>query len=140
VASVVTTNSGAYTVAVTPEIGTSYRAEFLSGTTRVPSTVAVVQVRPQVRLVLRSVVGVRANLRTAVISGLSYEGKFVLVQRKNRLGEWSTVKRVTVGADSAARFSVRLPSGTSRIRTLLPASQAGTGYVASASRVVLASR
>jgi plastocyanin len=139
-ASVVTNNSGAYNAVVTPEIGTSYRAEFQSGTTRVASAVEAIQVRPQVRLVVRSIAGVRAYLRTAVISSLSYAGKYVLVQRQNRLGSWSTVKRVTLGAQSASRFSVRLPSGTSRIRIFLPASQAGSGYVAAASRTILVTR
>ena len=140
VASVVTTNNGAYSVAVTPENGTSYRAEFQNGTARVASVVSAVQVRPQVRLVLRSVKGVRAYLRTAAISGLSYEGRYVLVQRQTRTGGWTTVKRVTLGALSADRFSVRVPSGTSRIRTLLLASQAGPGYLASASRAIAVNR
>jgi hypothetical protein len=138
--SVATTNNGAYTAVVTPEIGTSYRAEFLNGTARVASTVTAIQVRPQVRLVLRSVEGVRAFLRTAAISSLSYQGKYVLVQRKSRLSGWTTVKRVTLGAQSTARFAVRLPSGTSSVRILLPASQAGSGYLASTSRTLLVTR
>ena len=84
--------------------------------------------------------GVRAYLRTAVISSLTYQDTYVLVQRKNSRGTWSTVKRVTLGAMSAARFSVRVPSGTSRIRTFLPASQAGTGYLASGSRTLTVTR
>jgi hypothetical protein len=35
---------------------------------------------------------------------------------------------------------VRIPNGTSRIRTLLPASQAGTGYLSSASRAIAVNR
>ena len=47
VASVATTNGGTYTVPVTPEIQTSYRAEFQNGTARVVSAVQAVQVRPR---------------------------------------------------------------------------------------------
>lgn len=140
VASVVTTNGGSFTVPVTPEIRTSYRAEFQSGTTRVVSPLAVVQVRPKVGLGLRTVKGIRAYFTVRVTSSQSYEGNYVLVQRKNSLGRWTTVKRTTLGAFSSDRFSVRIPNGTSRIRTVLPASQAGTGYLFSASRVIVVSR
>ncbi len=140
VASVVTTNGGAYSLAVNPEIRTGYRAEFSDGAVRVVSAVTAVEVRPQVRLVLRYVRGVRAYLRTSVISSLSYAGKFALVQRRNAIGGWTTVKRVELGASSTARFAVRLPSGTSRIRMLLTASQAGAGYLSSASRTLLVTR
>jgi plastocyanin len=140
VASVMTTNGGTYTVAVTPEIRTSYRAEFQNGTARVVSAVAAVQVRPKVRLVLRTVKGVRARFTVKVISGQTYEGRYVRVQRKNSLGHWTTIKRTTLGVFSSDRFSVRIWNGTSRIRTLLPASQAGPGYLASASRTISVSR
>lgn len=140
VASVATTNGGAYTVAVTPEIKTSYRAEFQNGADRVTSAVAAVQVRPRVGLVLRTVKGLRAYFTVRVTSSQTYEGNYVLVQRKNSLGRWTTVKRTTLGAFSSDRFSVRIPNGTSRIRTLLPASQAGAGYLFSASRTIAVSR
>jgi hypothetical protein len=140
VASVATTNGGTYTVAVTPEIQTSYRAEFQNGAARVASAVTAVQVRPLVRLALRTVKGARAYLTVKVTSSQSYEGSYVLVQRKNSLGRWTTVKRTTLGAFSSDRFSVRVPNGTSRIRTLLPASQAGDGYLSAASRTVTVNR
>jgi hypothetical protein len=140
VASVATTNGGTYTVAVTPEIRTSYRAEFQNGTTRVVSPVTAVQVRPQVGLVLRKVTGIRAYFTVRVTSSLTYENKYVLVQRRNSLGGWTTLKRSTLGAFSTARFAVRIPNGTSRVRTVLPASQAGDGYLSSRSRVITVSR
>lgn len=140
VASVATTNGGAYTLAVTPEIETSYRAEFQNGTARVVSSVSAEQVRPRVGLVLRTVKGIRAYLTVRATSSLTYEGKYVLVQRKNSFGRWTTVKRTTLGTFSSDRFAVRLPNGTSRIRALLPASQAGVGYLSSASRTIVVSR
>jgi plastocyanin len=140
VASVATTNGGTYTFAVSPEIQTSYRAEFQSGTDRIVSAVAAVQVRPRVGLVLRTVKGARAYFTVKVTSSQTYEGTYVLVQRKNSLGRWTTITRTTLGAFSSDRFSVRIANGTSRIRTLLPASQAGAGYLSSASRAIAVSR
>jgi plastocyanin len=129
VASVATTNGGTYNVAVAQ-----------NGTARVVSAVQAVQVRPRVGLVLRAVKGMRAYFTVKVTSSQTYEGNYVLVQRKNSLGRWTTVKRTTLGAFSSDRFSVRIPNGTSRIRTLLPASQAGTGYLSSASRAIAVNR
>jgi len=140
VASVATANGGTYTFAVTPPIGTSYRAEFLSGTTRVVSPVVEIAVRPAVGLTLRSFKGAQANFTVKVTSDMNYAGKYVRVQRKNSLGGWTTLKRATLGTFSSARFSVTLPRGTSRIRTFLPAAQAGAGYVASTSRTIIVSR
>jgi plastocyanin len=140
VASVATTNGGAYTVAVTPEIATSYRAEFANGTTRVVSPVTAISVSPAVGLALRSVKGSHANFTVRVTSGMSYEGRYVRVQRKNSFGGWTTLKQATLGTFSTARFSVHLPKGTSRIRTFLPSSQAGVGYLSSTSRTIIVSR
>jgi plastocyanin len=140
VASVATTNGGAYTVAVTPEIATSYRAEFANGTTRVVSPVTAISVSPAVGLVLRSVKGGHANFTVRVTSGMTYEGRYVRVQRMNSLGGWTTLKQATLGSFSTARFSVHLPKGTSRIRTFLPSSQAGVGYLSSTSRTIILSR
>jgi plastocyanin len=140
VTSVAPTNGGNYTVAVTPEIATNYRAEFQNGTARVVSPVTAVAVRPAIRLTLRSIKGTHANFTVRVTSGMTYEGKYVRVQRKNSLGGWTTLKRATLGTFSTARFTVHLPKGTSRIRTLLPASQAGTGYLSGTSRTATLSR
>jgi plastocyanin len=140
VTSVAPTNGGNYTVAVTPEIATNYRAEFQNGTARVVSPVTAVAVRPAIRLTLRSVKGTLANFTVRVTSGMTYEGKYVRVQRKNSLGGWTTLKRATLATFSTARFTVHLPKGTSRIRTLLPGSQAGEGYLSSTSRTATLSR
>ncbi len=129
-----------YTVPVTPDLATSYRAEFQSGATRVVSPVTLVSVRPAIGLVLRSRSDGRARFTVKVTSGISYEGSFVRVQRKNTLGGWTTLKPAVLGSFSTARFSVRLPRGTSQIRVLLPATQAGAGYLSSTSRTVTLSR
>jgi hypothetical protein len=140
VTSVPTNGSGSYTFGVTPDIATNYRAEFANGADRVMSPVSAVSVRPSVSLVLRSRSGSRAYFAVRVTSGETYEGMYVRVQRKNQFGGWTTLKRATLGTFSTARFAVRLPSGTSRIRTLLPSSQAGVGYLAGVSGIVTVAR
>ena len=139
-ASVVTTNGGQYTLPVTPDLATSYRAEFQGDSTRVVSPVTQVSVRPAVGLVLRSRSDGRARFTVKVTSGMNYEGAYVRVQRQNSFGGWTTLKRATLGAFSAARFSVLLPIRTSRVRVLLPATQAGSGYLSSTSRTITLSR
>jgi len=140
VSSVVTTNGGTFSVDVTPEIATSYRAEYQSGTTRVVSSVTPVSVRPAVGLVVRSVQGSRARLTTRATSSIDYEGAFVRVQRQNSLGGWTTMRTVTLGAFSSVRFAARTPNGTTRIRVVMPSSQAGDGYLAGTSRTITLSR
>jgi hypothetical protein len=139
-ASVVTTNGGEYALPVTPDLATSYRAEFQSDSTRVVSPVTLVSVRPAVGLVLRSRSDGGARFTVKVTSGTNYEGAYVRVQRQNSFGGWTTLKRATLGAFSTARFTVRLPNGTSRIRAFLPTTQAGAGYLSSTSRTATLSR
>ena len=140
VGSATTTSGGAYVLQVTPSIYTGYRAEFQSGTDRITSSLATVEVRPQVTLAKRFVKGRYLYLSTKVVSNASYAGKYLVVQRKNSLGGWTTLKTVTMGTFSSARFAVRIPKGSSQVRTLLRASQAGDGYLSSTSNVVFARR
>jgi hypothetical protein len=46
------------------------------------------------------------------------------------------VKQISLGVNSRAIFSARLPHGRSILRLVLPASQAGVGHVASTSRSI----
>jgi len=140
VSSVTSTNGGTFSVDLTPEIATSYRAEYQSGATRVVSPVTSVSVRPAIGLVVRSVQGSRARLTARATSSIDYEGAFVRVQRQNTFGGWTTMKTVTLGAFSSVRFAVRLPNGTTRIRVVMPSSQAGAGYLAGTSRTITLSR
>jgi hypothetical protein len=87
---------------------------------------------------VRKLVGRRVVLSTKATSAISYRGHSVLVQRRTGFGEWVSVKRVVLrGGPFATRTTVRLPKGLSRIRVLMPKSQAGTGYVAGVSRTLL---
>jgi len=81
--------------------------------------------------------GLRGRLYIAkVTSDLNYAGKFVLVQKRNAIGTWKTLKRVYLGANSNAAFRVHLAHGRTVLRLALPESQAGAGYVQGISRLM----
>ncbi len=81
--------------------------------------------------------GLNGRLYVAkVTSDLSYGGRYVLVQKRNALGGWKTLKHVYLGANSRAVFRLTLARGRSVLRLALPASQAGAGYVAGLSRLL----
>ena len=70
-----------------------------------------------------------ASRSTKATSAIPYAGHYVLVQRRNALGQWVSLKRVALKSSTVAtRTAVRLPKGLSRIRILMPQSQVGTGY------------
>ena len=75
-----------------------------------------------------------------VTSDLGYGGHWVLVQRRNALGGWHSVKRVFLGSSSRAVFRMRLPHGRSVLRLFLPESQAGAGYVSGLSHLLFVRR
>ena len=131
VATVASEPNGSYAFALPPQIRTEYKVQFTDGSTRGESATVAVAVRPKVTLAVKSVRGGTATLRTGVVSGLTYAGKPLLLQRRNSEGGWTTVRTITLGQFSAATVKVKLPSATTRWRTYLQASQAGGGYEAS---------
>lgn len=128
VATTTTEGDGSYAFALPPQLRTEYRTQFVDGAAKAESPVVTVLVRPKVALSVRSVSGGKAKLRTGVVSTVSYAGKPVLVQRRNSQGGWTTIRTVKLGQFSSSTFTVRVPSGTSRWRVYLQASQAGGGY------------
>jgi plastocyanin len=131
VASVATEADGSFRYAEPPRTRTDYMAQFTDGTTKGTSSAVVVTVRPKVTLVTRSVRSGKATFKTGVVSSASYAGKYVLLQRRNSAGGWTTVKKIKLGEFSSRVFSVRIPSGRSKWRTYLQVTMAGAGYVAS---------
>jgi plastocyanin len=128
VATTTTQGDGSYAFSLPPQLRTEYRTQFADGAAKAESPVATVLVRPKVTLAVKSVSGRTAKLRTGVVSTFSYAGKPVLIQRRNSQGGWTTIRTVRLGDFSAATFTVRVPSGTTRWRVYLQASQAGGGY------------
>jgi hypothetical protein len=125
-AALLTTKSGGrWSVVVRPTIETSYEATSLNDQTP-PLTIGV---RPKVTLGRTG-----RQFVARVVSTVSYEHHFVLLQRRARRG-WKTLQRVVLGR-TPRRFRVRLPHGLSRVRIFLPRSQAGAGYLPAFSRTV----
>lgn len=134
--STVTAANGNFSVAASPQIQTSYRAQVQSNGAPVLSSVVTAEVRPKVTLSLRSATKKFAKFQTRVSSRVSYAGKLIVVQRQNNLGNWVALKTTTLGSESSARFGVQLRKGVNRFRTFMPESQVGTGYIASSSNAV----
>ena len=130
-ATATTQANGAFTFSVSPTIQTSYLAHWRTTN----SNPVTVNVAPRVGL------GLSGRMYVAkVTSDLTYGGHWVLVQRRNVLGGWHSIKRVFLGDNSRALFRVRLPHGRSVLRLVLPTSQAGTGYVQGLSRLLAVRR
>jgi hypothetical protein len=121
--------NGRWHISTEPAIATKYEAAWLTNRAG-PISVGV---RPLVTLRRRGqrfVVGVR--------SSATYQNRYVLLQR--RVGRrWKKVAKVVLRR-RPRRFDASLPRGRSRVRAFLPASQAGAGYLPSASVVVVVRR
>ena len=128
VATTTTQGDGSYAFSLPPQLRTEYRAQFADGAAKAESPVVTVLVRPRVTLAVKSVSGSTARMRTGVVSTVSYAGKPLLLQRRNSQGGWTTIRTVRLGQFSTQTFSVKAPSGTTRWRVYLQASQAGGGY------------
>jgi plastocyanin len=129
-ATTLTDSDGTWRLVVRPRIRTEYRAQAGATTS---SEAPIIFVRPGVQL---RVLSARSGRFYTKVSALrSYRGKTVTVQRLS--GEtWVRVKRVRLGANSAVRFTARLPR-TARIRVLVPSSP---GYLQGFSRTALVRR
>jgi plastocyanin len=129
--STTTAANGSFAFGVSPTIKTTYQAHWR--TTASPNV--TVNVAPRVGL------GRIGRLYvTKVTSDLNYAGHFVLVQKRNAIGGWKTLKRVFLGGNSRAVFGLRLARGHSVLRIALPESQAGAGYVQGMSRMLFVKR
>src|SRR5256714_12026822 len=130
-ATTTTQANGAFTFSVSPTIQTSYLAHWRTTN----SNPVMVNVAPRVGF------GLSGRMYVAkVTSDLTYGGHWGLVQRRNVLGGWHSIKRVFLGDNSRAAFRLTLPRGRSVLRLALPSSQAGVGYVQGLSRLLAVKR
>jgi plastocyanin len=140
VGSAVSSNNGNWSFVVKPRIQTTYEARWKPTGPMVTSSPAVANVRPQVGFRVKGARGRVVTFFTKVRGARPFAGKFLNLQRKNRLGRWVTLRKVTLGSTSAATFKSRLPRGRSTVRLFMPAAQAAPGYVAGISRALTLSR
>jgi hypothetical protein len=127
---VTTTTGGVWSDQVSPQIKTSYQAQWGTAT----SAALIVKVRPQLVLSLVSRTARRGTFSVQVNGAHSFAGKHVLVQRLGSGGAL-TVKHVALDSSSSATFSIRLPKHRARVRVVMPVSQAAPGYLAGYSNV-----
>jgi plastocyanin len=126
-ATVITGADGTFSFNVTPKVLTTYRATWKTASS-LPVQTAVA---PSISF------GRLNGFVTRVFAGRSMARKQVQLQRFSNLGQWVTIKRVTLDLDSRIRFQAPLPVGANRLRIAMSVNQAGAGYLAGFSREIV---
>jgi plastocyanin len=127
-ADILTGPGGTFSFIIAPRILTTYQASW-KGAYALPTTV---QVAPKISL------GRNNGWLIHVAGGTSFAGRTVQLQRLNLLtGQWVTLKKPMLNSASSAKVQATLPKGTSRLRVAMSVNQAGAGYLAAFSPIVI---
>ena len=126
VATLQTTTGGAFTFTVTPQVNTTYQAQWKS----LESSV-IIQVQPVIKLPFVSKTGF---FHFYVTAASSFAGKTVFLQRYTLARTWVNIRTLTLGPKSGRLISVRfvrslIPRGRWSIRVFMPATEMGGGYL-----------
>jgi plastocyanin len=126
VATLQTTTNGAFTFSVTPQLTTTYQAQWSGSENSV-----VVQVQPMIKLPFVSKSGF---FHFYVTAATSFAGKTVYLQRFTLAHQWVNIRALQLGSKSGRLISVRfvrslVPRGRWSIRVFMPASEMGGGYL-----------
>jgi len=127
IATLQTTTGGAFSFNVTPQVSTTYQAQWPN---RSESSVTV-QVQPFIKLPFVSKSG---YFHFYVTAASSFAGRTVYLQRFTLAHQWMNVRALTLGAKSGRLISVRfvrslIPRGRWSIRVFMPATEMGGGYL-----------
>jgi plastocyanin len=129
VATLQTASGGTFTFNVTPQLGTTYQAQWRGAESSV-----IVQVQPVIKLPA----AVRGYFHFYVTAAGSMDGRFaghyVWLQRWSpSLARWLSYRKLVLGAHSGRIFPITYAPRHARtsLRILLPQDQAGTGYLES---------
>jgi plastocyanin len=128
VTQVTSTDNGNWAVTTKPTIKTVYQVRVRNAT----SQSVTINVKPKVTLGYGSVTRL---FTVRVLATPSFAGKVVTFQRRSSLGQWVSVKKLTLNSTSTARFRASLPKGRTAVRAILPAAQTLPGYLAGVSPV-----
>lgn len=126
VATLQTAAGGTFSFTVTPQLATTYQAQWKGKESSV-----IVQVVPMIKLPPPSASGF---FHFYVAAARSFAGRTVFVQRFTLTHQWVSIRRLVLGAKSGRLVSVRsiravVPRGRWSIRIFMPASEAGEGYL-----------
>jgi plastocyanin len=127
VATLQTAAGGAFTYTVTPQVNTTYQAQWPG---KSESSVTV-QVQPVIKLPFVSKSG---YFHFYVTAGTSFAGKTVFLQRYTLAKTWVNIRTLSLGSKSGRLISLRfvkrlVPHGRWSIRVFMPATEMGGGYL-----------
>jgi plastocyanin len=126
-----TGTGGTFSFTVTPQIYTQYQAQWKN----LSESSVFVQVAPMIKLPRVSRSG---YFHFYVTAARSFAGRTVYLQRFTLTHQWVNLRPLVLGAKSGRIFSLRwartlVPRGRWSMRVFMPASEAGDGYLDTAS-------
>ena len=131
VATLQTTSGGAFAFNVTPQLNTTYQAQWKN----LSESSVIVQVAPMIKLPFVSKSG---YFHFYVTAGRSFAGKIAFLQRFTLAHQWVNIRQLPLGSKSGRIMSLKfvrasVPRGRWSVRIFFPATEAGDGYMDSAS-------
>jgi plastocyanin len=126
IATLQTTTNGVFSFSVTPQVNTTYQAQW-----KTLESSVVVQVQPVIKLPYVSRTG---YYHFYVTAGQSFAGRFVYLQRFTLARTWVNVRRLQLGSQSGRIMAVKfvrsvIPRGRWSVRIFLPATEMPGGYL-----------
>jgi plastocyanin len=126
VATLQTTSGGAFSFNVTPQLNTTYQAQWKGA-----ESSAAVQVQPLIKLPFVSSSG---YFHFYVTAGESFAGRFAFLQRFTLAHTWINLSRLQLGQLSGRIIGLKfvrsvIPRGRWSIRIYMPASEMPPGYI-----------
>lgn len=126
IATLQTTANGVFSFNVTPQVNTTYQAQWRGAENSV-----TVQVQPMIKLPYVSRTG---YFHFYVTAGQSFAGRFVYLQRFTLARAWVNVRKLQLGQKSGRIMSIRfvrsvIPRGRWSVRIYMPASEMPGGYI-----------
>jgi plastocyanin len=126
IATLQTTANGAFSFAVTPQLNTTYQAQWRGAESSVG-----IQVQPMIKLPFVSRTG---YFHFYVTAGQSFAGRFVYLQRYTLARTWINVRKLQLGQKSGRIMGMRfvrsvIPRGRWSIRVYMPATEMPAGYI-----------
>jgi plastocyanin len=126
IATLQTTANGVFSFNVTPQLNTTYQAQWRGAESSV-----IVQVQPMIKLPYVSRTG---YFHFYVTAGQSFAGRFVYLQRFTLARTWVNVSKLRLGQKSGRIMSIRfvrsvIPRGRWSVRIYMPAAEMPGGYI-----------